>query len=197
MSTNEIEHLITVLGRLPGLGPRSGRRIALALLRRRTTLLDPLRDALTAVSERVVECPLCGNLDTCTPCRLCTDERRDAGLLCVVRDVADLWALERGGEFRGRYFVLGGLLSALDGVRPEDLGFERLYARAAEETVREVILALPATVEGQTTAHVIADHLEALGRPVTSLAQGVPVGGELDYLDDGTLSAALRARRPV
>lgn len=197
MAANEIEHLITILGRLPGLGPRSARRIALQVLRKRSLLLDPLRDALTSVAEKVVECPLCGNLDSQVPCHLCTDPRRDGAVICVVRDVADLWALERGGEFRGRYFILGDLLSALNGVRPEDLGLDRLEAQVRGGQVHEVILALPSTVEGQTTAHVIADRLEPVGIVVSRLAQGVPVGGELDYLDDGTLSAALRSRSPV
>lgn len=193
----EIEHLIRCLARLPGLGPRSARRAALALLQRRAALLEPLRDALAAVAERVVACSVCGALDTRDPCGLCRDPRRDPALLCVVRDVADLWALERAGAFRGRYHVLGGLLSALDGVGPEDLGLDRLETRARTGTITEVILALPATVDGQTTAHVIADRLEPLGITVSGLARGVPLGGDLDYLDDGTLSAAFAARRPL
>ncbi|CCG07940.1 Recombination protein recR [Pararhodospirillum photometricum DSM 122] len=156
-----------------------------------------MRAALEAVAATVRDCPVCGNVDTQTPCGICADSRRDPSVVCVVRDVADLWALERGGAFRGRYHVLGGLLSALDGIGPDDLGLDRLEARLGPEAVREVILALPATVEGQTTAHVVADRLEPRGVLVSGLAQGVPVGGELEYLDDGTLSAALAARRPV
>ncbi|ABC24265.1 recombination mediator RecR [Rhodospirillum rubrum] len=197
MSAGEIDRLIGLLARLPGLGPRSARRAALHLLKRRESLMDPLMEALGAVAASVRLCPVCGTLDTRAPCSICADPRRDGTLICVVRDVADLWALERGGVFSGRYHVLGGLLSAIDGVGPEDLGLDRLAARVAEGPVVEVILALPATVEGQTTAHVIADLIEPKGITVSGLAQGVPVGGELDYLDDGTLTAALRARRPV
>jgi recombination protein RecR len=197
MSGGEIDRLILLLSRLPGLGPRSARRTALHLLRKREGVMEPLMDALAQVAERVRPCTTCGNLDTSDPCAICADPRRGPELVCVVRDVADLWALERAGAFQGRYHVLGGLLSALDGIGPDDLGLDRLEARARAGGLAEVILALPATVDGQTTAHVIADRLEPLGIALSGLAQGVPVGGELDYLDDGTLTAAFRARRPV
>lgn len=193
----EIDRLMQLLGRLPGLGPRSARRAALALIKRREGLLLPLAEALTAVAESVRTCTVCGNYDTQDPCAVCRDDRRDRSLICVVQDVSDLWALERTSAFRGRYQVLGGLLSALEGVAPEDLAIEKLVGRVREDAVTEVILALPATVDGQTTAHYIADALDAEGVTVSGLAQGVPVGGELDYLDDGTLLAALNARRPV
>ncbi len=191
----EIEHLVQSLARLPGLGPRSARRAALYMLERRETILEPLARALSAACERVRRCTVCGNLDTVDPCGVCADTTRDDGVLCVVETVADLWALERSGVFRGRYHVLGGTLSALAGVGPDDLGIPRLVARAAAGGVREVILATNATVEGQTTAHYIAERLAASGVTVSGLALGVPVGGELDYLDDGTLEAAVRTRR--
>ena len=190
-----IPALIALLAKLPGLGPRSARRAVLAMVKRRDTLLRPLAQAMAAVAEQAQLCVECGNLDTQPLCAICRDETRDARVLCVVEEVGDLWAVERGGAFRGRYHVLGGVLSALDGVGPEALGIPRLVRRA--EGVEEVILALNATVDGQTTAHVIADLLAPLGVRVTSLAQGVPIGGELDYLDDGTIGAALRARRRV
>lgn len=193
----EIERLIQLLARLPGLGPRSARRAALALVKKREALLLPLADALTTVADSVRTCSVCGNYDTQDPCAVCRDARRDPALICVVQDVSDLWALERTAAFRGRYQVLGGLLSALEGVGPEDLAIGRLADRARVPEVTEVILALPATVDGQTTAHYIADALADCGVTVSGLAQGVPVGGELDYLDDGTLLAALNARRPV
>ncbi|WP_413206554.1 recombination mediator RecR [Rhodospirillum sp. A1_3_36] len=197
MSGGEIDRLILLLSRLPGLGPRSARRTALHLLKKREGVMEPLMEALAQVAEKVRPCATCGNLDTSDPCAICADPRRDPALVCVVRDVADLWALERAGAFQGQYHVLGGLLSALDGIGPDDLGLDRLEIRARTGAVTEVILALPATVDGQTTAHVIADRLEPLGIGLSGLAQGVPVGGELDYLDDGTLTAAFRARRPV
>ncbi|MBB4264483.1 recombination mediator RecR [Roseospira visakhapatnamensis] len=199
MTGPEIDRLITLLARLPGLGPRSARRAALHLIQSREAAMVPLLGALGDVAERVRPCSTCGNVDTRDPCAVCVDGRRDDGVICVVEDVADLWAMERAGAFSGRYHVLGGVLSALDGVGPEDLSIPRLEARCADGRVREVILALGATVDGQTTAHVIADRLAetAPGVAVTSLAQGVPVGGELDYLDDGTIGTALRARRPV
>jgi recombination protein RecR len=195
----EIDRLMTLLARLPGLGPRSARRAVLQLIRRREGVLVPLIDALRDVAERVRPCTVCGNFDTRDPCAVCADARRDDGVLCVVADVADLWAMERAGVFPGRYHVLGGVLSALDGVGPEDLTIPALEARCAGGAVREVVLALGATVDGQTTAHVIAERLAAAapGIQVSSLGQGVPVGGELDYLDDGTIGAALRGRRPV
>jgi len=191
----EIQRLIDLMARLPGLGPRSARRAVFALVKRREALLRPLAAALADVAAHAQLCRECGNLDTAPICALCRDPTRDQGMLCVVEEVGDLWAMERGGAFRGRYHVLGGVLSALDGVGPEALGIPRLAQRAAG--AREVILALNATVDGVTTAHYIADTLAPLGVTVTSLAQGVPVGGALDYLDDGTISAALRARRAL
>jgi recombination protein RecR len=193
----EIERLISLLAKLPGLGPRSARRSALALLKKRDALLRPLALAMAEAAERVKTCEVCGSLDTVSPCAVCADPARDGALLCVVEDVGALWALERGGSYRGRYHVLGGLLSALDGRGPEALRAAELVSRAAGDGVREVILALPATVDGQTTAHYLTERLSASGLPVTSLARGVPVGGELDWLDDGTIAQALRARRPL
>jgi recombination protein RecR len=192
-----VDRLIALMARLPGLGPRSARRAVLALVRRREALLEPLSAAMAEVAATVRECPRCGNIATAELCSICTDPRRETGELCVVETVADLWAMERGGAFRGRYHVLGGVLSALDGVDPEALRIPALVARAGTEGAREVILALNATVDGQTTAHYIADQLAPLGVPVTSLAKGVPIGGELDYLDDGTIGAALMARRAL
>lgn len=197
MAGPEIERLMHILARLPGLGPRSARRAALHLIKRRETALDPLLAALGEVQAKVRVCSTCGSVDTQDPCAVCADVRRDPSVLCVVEDVDDLWALERTNAFPGRYHVLGGVLSALDGVGPQDLNLGRLATRAADSAVKEVILALSATVDGQTTAHYIADHLKDCGVTVSGLAHGVPVGGELDYLDDGTLSQALRARRPV
>ena len=193
----EIERMITLLARLPGMGPRSARRAALALLKRREQLLDPLAQALVDASARVRPCSACGALDTRDPCTVCAAPARDATLICVVEEVGALWAMERGGAFSGRYHVLGGLLSALDGVGPEALRIDALVARAADAGVREVILALPATVDGQTTAHYLAERLAGTGVTLSSLARGVPVGGELDWLDDGTIAQALRARRPA
>lgn len=193
----EIEKLIGLLAKLPGLGPRSARRAALALLKRREQLLQPLAEALAAASERVRACSVCGALDTRDPCAVCSDPERDGGLICVVEEVGSLWAMERGRAYRGRYHVLGGLLSALDGVGPEALRIGPLVGRASEDGVKEVILALPATVDGQTTAHYLAERLAPAGVPVTMLARGVPVGGDLDWLDDGTIAQALRARRPA
>ena len=193
----EIERLIGLLARLPGLGPRSARRAALALLKRREQLLAPLAAALAEAAEGVRTCSVCGSLDTRDPCAICADPSRDGSILCVIEEVGALWALERAGAFRGRYQVLGGLLSALDGIGPDALRIGALVSRAAEQGVREVILALPATVDGQTTAHYVAGRLEATGAQVTYLARGVPVGGELDWLDDGTIAQALRARRPA
>lgn len=192
---HEIDRLIQTLAKLPGLGPRSARRAVLHMLKRRETVLAPLVQALTAAAERIRTCSQCGNLDTRDPCAICTDPGRDAAAICVVEDVADLWALERAGGFRGRYHVLGGTLSALDGVGPEELRIPALVARARPPEVREVIIATNATVEGQTTAHYIADRLAGSGVTLSGLALGVPIGGELDYLDDGTLNAALNARR--
>ena len=192
----EIDRLIALLAKLPGLGPRSARRAALHLIKKRETLMQPLVAALAAAEERVAPCRICNNLDTCNPCSICTDPERDGSVICVVEEVGDLWALERAGAFKGRYHVLGGVLSALDGVRPEDLAIEGLLARAEGQEVREVILALNATVDGAATSHYLADRLRAAGVEVSTIARGVPVGGELDYLDDGTLAAALSSRRP-
>jgi recombination protein RecR len=194
---DDIQRLIALMAKLPGLGPRSARRAVLAMVKRRDALLTPLAAALAAVAERARLCLECGNLATGPLCAICADEGRDATLICVVEEVGDLWAMERAGAFRGRYHVLGGVLSALDGVGPEQLRIPRLVERAGRPGVREAILALNATVDGQTTAHFIADALKPTGVAVTSLAQGVPVGGELDYLDDGTIGAALRARRAL
>ncbi len=192
----EIERLIQLLSKLPGLGPRSARRAALALLKKREVLMEPLGAAMRDAAAAIKTCDVCGNLDTVSPCSLCADPRRDAQLLCVVEDVADLWALERASVFRGKYHVLGGVLSALDGITPEKLNVATLVSRV-KDGVEEVILAMNATIEGQTTAHYLMDALEPSGIRVTRLAHGVPVGGELDYLDEGTLSAAFKARRAL
>lgn len=197
MASPEIEALTQALSRLPGLGPRSARRAVLHLLKKRETALDPLLAALGAVSARLTTCDLCGNVDTANPCAICADPRRDARSLCVVEEVADLWALDRARLFPGRFHVLGGRLSALEGVRPEDLRIDSLVARIAAGGIDEVVLAMNATLEGQTTAHYIAERIETYPVRVTQLAHGLPVGGELDYLDEGTLAQALRARRPV
>ncbi len=197
MASQEIETLTSALSRLPGLGPRSARRAVLWLIKRRETALVQLLEALDAVREGLVECGTCGNVDTSDPCGICTDPRRDARALCVVEDVADLWALDRARLFAGRYHVLGGRLSALDGVRPEDLTIGALISRVSAGGIDEVVLAMNATLEGQTTAHYIAERLEGLPLRVTQLAHGLPVGGELDYLDEGTLAQALRARKPM
>ena len=195
MADTEIDRLIQLLAKLPGLGPRSARRAALYLIKRREALLAPLAGAMAAAADAVRNCAQCGNLDTIDPCAICADPRRDGSVICVVEEVADLWALERSAAFRGRYHVLGGTLSALDGRTPEDLNIATLIGRAGAGDVNEVILATSATVEGQTTAHYIADRLAGCDVTVSGLAHGVPVGGELDYLDDGTLSAAIRLRR--
>ena len=197
MNGPEIDRLIQYLAKLPGLGPRSARRAALHLLKRREALLLPLADALNAAADSIKTCAVCGNLDTRDPCTICADGRRDPALICVVEEVGDLWAIERANAFRGRYHVLGGVLSALDGVGPEDLSIARLVERAGGPEVTEIILATNATVDGQTTAHYIADRLAGSHVTVSQLAHGLPIGGELDYLDDGTLTAALRARRSV
>ncbi len=193
----EIERLIQLLARMPGLGPRSARRAALHLIKKREQLLAPLAEAMRVAAERIVVCTTCGNVDTSDPCTLCADPRRDGSILVVVEDVSDLWALERAQAIKARYHVLGGTLSALDGVGPKDLNLDRLVARVAAGEVREVILALNATVDGQTTAHYVTDLLSPYGVAVTRLAHGVPVGGELDYLDEGTLVAALRQRTAI
>ncbi len=193
----ELQRVIDVLAKLPGLGPRSARRAALHMLKKRDAVMRPLAEALSDAAARIVECSICGSLDVHDPCSVCAAPERDSGLICVVEDVGDLWALERAGVFRGRYHVLGGVLSALDGVGPEDLRLGSLTQRVRGGDVREVILALNATVDGAATAHYIADMLSGTGAIVSNIARGVPVGGELDYLDDGTLSAALASRRPA
>ena len=191
----EIDRLIQLLAKLPGLGPRSARRAALRLIKERRRLMVPLADALHVAAEKILTCTTCGNVDTSDPCHICGDPRRDPALLCVVEDIADLWALERAKAFKGRYHVLGGVLSALDGIGPEDLSFNALITRAKAPEITEVIIATSATVDGQTTAHYLCDRLADCQVLITGLAHGVPVGGELDFLDDGTLNAALTARR--
>ena len=197
MASQEIEALANALARLPGLGPRSARRAVLHLMKRREGALQPLLSALQTVSERLSTCSTCGNVDTRDPCTICADPRRDDKSLCVVEEVSDLWALDRSRLFPGRYHVLGGKLSALEGVRPEDLSIDQLLRRVAAGGIDEVVLAMNATLEGQTTAHYLAERLERYPVRLTQLAHGLPVGGELDYLDEGTLAQALRARRPV
>ena len=197
MASHEIEVLSAAFARLPGLGPRSARRAVLHLLKKRETALSPLLRALEAVEARLATCSTCGNVDTSDPCAVCSDPRRDAALLCVVEEVADLWALDRARLFPGRYHVLGGKLSALEGVRPEHLAIDSLVGRVAGGGIDEVVLAMNATLEGQTTAHYVAERLGTYPVRLTQLAHGLPVGGELDYLDEGTLAQALRARRPV
>ncbi|MAW98273.1 MAG: recombination protein RecR [Sphingomonas sp.] len=197
MASAEIDTLTQALSRLPGLGPRSARRAVLHLIKKRETAMAPLLRALEAVNAKLSTCSICGNIDTTDPCGVCSDPRRDGSSLCVVEEVADLWALDRSRLFPGKYHVLGGRLSALDGVRPEDLTIDRLVRRIEAGGVDEIVLAMNATLEGQTTAHYVADRLEAFPVRVTQLAHGLPVGGELDYLDEGTLAQALRARRPI
>jgi recombination protein RecR len=197
MASTEIEGLVQALARLPGLGPRSARRAALHLLKKREAALVPLLRALGEVADRLANCHICGNVDTSDPCAICTDQRRDARMLCVVEDVADLWALDRSRLFPGRFHVLGGRLSALEGIRPEDLAIDMLLRRLEAGGIDEVVLAMNATLEGQTTAHYLAERIESFPVRLTQLAHGLPVGGELDYMDEGTLAQALRARRPV
>ncbi len=205
MTVSDIDRLIQLLARLPGLGPRSARRAALKMIQKPETLMLPLAAALQRAAENISTCSACGNLDASDPCAICRDPGRDAGAICVVEQVGDLWAIERSGAFKGRYHVIGGTLSALDGRGPAQLNIASLVARVQEGGAGgqpggqpgEVILALSATVDGQTTAHYIAERVEGLGVAVSRLGQGVPVGGELDYLDDGTLSAAFKARRPA
>ena len=193
----EIERLIQLLAKLPGLGPRSARRAALHLIKNRERLLAPLATAMAEARDKVTVCSHCGNVDTIDPCTLCTDSRRDRTMICVVEEVGDLWALERAGAWSGLYHVLGGTLSAIEGVRPEDLAIGQLIDRATHEQAKEVVLALNATVEGQTTAHYITERLKSMSIATSRLAHGVPVGGELDYLDEGTLTQAMKARRPL
>ncbi|MBR4927258.1 MAG: recombination protein RecR [Alphaproteobacteria bacterium] len=195
MSSSEIEQAISLLSKLPTLGPRSARRAILFLLTKKETHFEPLITALQSVHDNIKTCPVCGNMDTQMPCSVCSDATRNKSLICVVQDVADLWALERAGAFKGVYHVLGGVLSALDGIGPDELEIVSLIQKVSAESVSEVILALPATMEGQTTAHYLSDRLAASGVKVSALSRGVPVGGELDYLDDGTLQMAFKARR--
>ena len=195
MATSDIDLLIHLMSKLPGFGPRSARRATLHLIKNREQLLKPLAAAMASASQSVQQCGTCGNLDTVDPCIICTDGQRDPTIICVVEEVADLWALERTAAFKGRYHILGGVLSPLDGIGPEDLSISGLLSRAGREAISEVILATSATVDGKTTAHYITDRLAECGVTVTALAHGIPVGGELDYLDDGTLSAALKERR--
>lgn len=197
MASPEIESLTQALSKLPGLGPRSARRAVLYLLKRRETAMGPLLRALEAVNEALETCSVCGNVDTTNPCSICSDPRRDDRALCVVEDVADLWALEKSRLFPGRFHVLGGRLAALEGIRPEDLSIDALISRVAAGGIDEVVLAMNATLEGQTTAHYIAERIDQYPVRLTQLAHGLPVGGELDYLDEGTLAQALRARRPI
>ncbi|MEM9839919.1 MAG: recombination mediator RecR [Pseudomonadota bacterium] len=193
----ELDHLISLLAKLPGFGPRSAARAALHMLRKRETVMGPLTDAMAKALERVQPCSICGNWDGQDPCSICTDEERDRSVICVVQDVADIWALERARAHRGLYHVLGGVISPLDGVGPDDLRIKELIERAGAPEVLEVVLALSATVDGQTTAHYVSERLEGRGVTLTRVAHGVPVGGELDVLDEGTLAAALKARRPI
>ncbi len=197
MASQEIDALAQALSKLPGLGPRSARRVVLHLMKKRESVMQPLLRALVNVNERLVTCGMCGNIDTIDPCGICNDPRRDVRSICVVEDVSDLWALDRSRLFPGKYHVLGGRLSALDGIRPEDLNVAGLITRVAAGGIDEVVLAMNATLDGQTTAHYLAERLEDYPIRLTQLAHGVPVGGELDYLDDGTLAQALRARRPI
>ena len=197
MASQEIEALSQALARLPGLGPRSARRAVLYLIKKRETALQPLLGALTQVAEKLSTCSICGNVDTSDPCTICKDTRRADKALCVVEEVSDLWALDRSRLFPGRYHVLGGRLSALEGVRPEDLSIDKLVKRVSAGGIDEVVLAMNATLEGQTTAHYLAERLEGFPIRISQLAHGLPVGGELDYLDEGTLAQALRARRPI
>ncbi len=194
MSDNDIERLINYLSKLPGLGPRSARRATLHLLKRRKSIMEPLMLAMQTAANNIQPCTVCGNIDSIDPCKICSDSQRDHSIICVVEDVSDLWALERTRSFKGCYHVLGGLLSALDGIGPDDLNIQTLVTRATNSKSKEIILAMSATVDGQTTAHFVVDCLNPYDIEITRLAHGVPVGGELDYLDDGTLSAALKSR---
>ena len=197
MPVNQIDHLIRLLAKIPGLGPRSARRSALHLIKNKGTLLDPLVAAMLDAANNIRKCSTCGNLDTKDPCAICTDVERDRSIICVVEEVSDLWALERASIYKGFYHVLGGVLSPLDGIGPSDLTMEQLLVRAKESHVTEIILATGQTVDGKTTAHYVTDCLKNTGVTVTALAHGIPVGGELDYLDDGTLNAAIKQRRSI
>lgn len=195
-NNNELDHLISLLSKMPGLGPRSARRAALQLIKKKDSLMKPLSSALASVAENVHPCVICGNLDVENPCHICESAKRDRSVICVIEDVSDLWALERAGMYRGLYHVIGGTLSALDGVGPSDLNISALIDRASDPILKEVIIATNATVDGQTTAHYITEQLKTFDIEITRLAHGVPIGGELDYLDDGTLTTALNSRRP-
>ncbi|MBP5343521.1 MAG: recombination protein RecR [Alphaproteobacteria bacterium] len=195
MAAPQIEQLIHLMSKIPGFGPRSARRAVLHLMNKKEGVLIPLITSMQAVADNIKKCPVCGNMDTMEPCSLCSDIKRDESQICVVQDIADLWALERVGLFKGKYHVLGGVLSAIDGIGPQDLSIADLVGRIQSGVVQEVILALPATVDGQTTAHYVAERLEKYPVKITTLSRGVPVGGELDYLDDGTLQMAFKARR--
>lgn len=195
MTETELESLIRLFARLPGFGKRSARRVVLHLIKKKESLLVPLAQSIQNVIEHIRTCPVCGNLDSLSPCHICQDERRDKNVICVVQDVADLWAIERSAAFKGKYHVLGGLLSAIEGIGPDELRLPVLENRIRQQEVSEIILALPATVDGQTTGHYIIERFKKLPVKISSLAQGIPVGGELDYLDDGTIQTALKARR--
>ncbi len=195
-NSNEIRNLEYLFSRLPGFGPRSARRIVLYLLKKRDTLMTPLSSAITLAVNNVQDCSICGNIDTLDPCNICKDPKRDKNIICVIEDVTDLWALEKVQSFKGKFHVLGGVLSALDGVGPEDLRIDELISRVKKNDAKEIIIALPVTVDGQTTAHYLKENLENLELSITQLSHGVPVGGELDYLDDGTITAAISSRRP-
>jgi len=197
LQNNDIEKLIKIIAKLPALGARSSRRIVLHLLKNKDNKLLPLIEALQSVADNIRTCPICGNFDTEEPCHICADLSRDTEVVCVVQDVADLWAMERVGLFKGQYHVLGGILSALDGVTPEDLNMEQLFSRLAQGVIKEVILALPATIDGQITSHYLLSRLKEYPVKVTTLAQGLPMGAELDYMDDGTIQLALSARKEV
>ena len=197
MQGNDIEKLIKIIAKLPALGARSARRIVLHLLKKKDTALLPLIAALQDVADNIKKCPICGNFDTDEPCAICADAARDAELVCVVQDVADLWAMERVGLYKGQYHVLGGILSALDGITPEDLNIESLFSRISQGVIKEVILALPATIDGQITTHYLLSRLKEYPLKVTTLAQGLPLGAELDYMDDGTIQLALSARKEI
>lgn len=197
MQKNSIEKLIKIIAKLPALGTRSSRRIVLHLLKKKETSLPALISALQEVADNIKKCPICGNYDTDEPCAICQDEARDADVLCVVQDVSDLWAMERAGTYRGQYHVLGGILSAIEGITPEDLNIEPLFARLQKSIVKEIILALPATIDGQITVHYLLSRLKEYPIKITTLAQGIPVGGELDYMDDGTIQLAFNARKEL
>tara|TARA_Y100000590_G_scaffold364139_1_gene422312 strand:- start:67041 stop:67646 length:606 start_codon:yes stop_codon:yes gene_type:complete len=194
IENNEIENLVRILSKLPGLGPRSGRRAALEIIKKRDQFLRPLKDSLIDISEKIVRCEECNNIDVQSPCHICSDNTRDLSILCVVEEISDLWALERSGAIKGRYYVLGGVLNALDGIGPDELNIDKLVNKIRNKTISEVILALNATIDGQTTMHYISDLIRENEVKITKLAHGIPIGGELDYLDDGTLNQAILSR---